>query len=300
MVHPIMKITAVSSVGNGNCRLHGENVGPYPKHHFTWLYPDVRSKDWALQISFAGPDENVAGVWRSRENSDTFSLEYVQEGSFSFRQNDLDYLCQKGDLFIIHMGASMHMRCQSDYAVKHTIAMVGNILPQLVSSLGLASVDVMPQIASPQVDKLFGDAFALVENKPKNHLQEASVLAYRLLLALSQHGQRRRLPEQLRGILQYLETHYAADLTVDRLSQHFNISKATLFRLFRKHLHNSPIEQLISVRMQRAKILLLERQYSIKDIAHLVGYHNPSFFTAEFKRINGQTPSAYRQQNMNY
>ena len=300
MTNEALKITPFPTTVNGPSRLFGENVGPYPKHHFTWLYPEIQHSDWALQISFAGPDENVAGVWRTRENSDTFSLEYIQEGIFAFTQNNQNYICQAGDLFVVQLGTNMHMRCQSDYAIKKTIAMVGSALPHLLTALGMAKVDVVPQVASPHIDSLFAKAFELVQTRPDNHLREASVLAYRLLLELSQHGQQRRLPEQLKVITHYLETHYAEDITVEQLSNHFNIGSATLFRLFRKYLQTSPIEQLISIRMQRAKSLLLEQQYSVKDIAHQVGYHNPSFFTAEFKRLFAQTPSAFRQHNAPY
>lgn len=300
MINEALKVTAFSGSVSGPGRLFGENVGPYPKHHFTWLYPDIQANDWALQISFAGPDENVAGVWRTRENSDTFSLEYVQEGVFSFTQNGQHYICRAGDLFVVQLGAAMNMRCDSDYAVKKTIALVGSALPHLLTTMGMATVDVIPQIASPHIDDLFAKAFELVQNRPENHLQEASVLAYRLLLELSQHGQQRRLPEQLKNITHYLETNYAENITVEQLSSLFNIGSATLFRLFRKYMQSSPIELLIHFRMQRAKSLLLEQRYSVKDIAHQVGYRNPSFFTAEFRRLFDQTPSAFRKQNTPY
>ncbi|MGI5922605.1 MAG: helix-turn-helix domain-containing protein [Lentisphaeria bacterium] len=300
MNNEALKVTPFSGAAKSPCRLFGENVGPYPKHYFTWLYPDIQTNDWALQISFAGPDENVAGVWRTRENSDTFSLEYVQEGVFSFTQNGQHYTCRAGDLFVVQLGATMNMRCDSDYAVKKTIALVGSALPHLLTTMGMATVDVIPQIASSHIDDLFAKAFELVQNRPENHLQEASVLAYRLLLELSQHGQQRRLPEQLKNITHYLETNYAENITVEQLSSQFNIGSATLFRLFRKYMQTSPIELLIHFRMQRAKSLLLEQRYSVKDIAHQVGYRNPSFFTAEFKRLFGQTPSAFKKQNTPY
>lgn len=292
-----LKITACQTVQNGQSKLYGDNAGPFPKHHFRWLYPGFRDDDWALQVSFGGPDENARGVWRTRINSDTFSLEYVKEGTFSYIQNNQSYLCQPGDLFIVQLGATSHFRCASDYAVKKTVAIVGSVLPQLLNTLGLSRTNVIRELPSPQTDVLFDQIFALLEQQPENYMRDASVMAYRLLLELSSLGSSKHYPEQLLLILNFLREHCAEDINVEMLSGLFNISTATLFRLFRKYMQSSPIEQVIEFRMQRAKSLLLEQQYSIKDIAQRVGYHNASFFTAEFKRLFAATPRAFRNKH---
>lgn len=58
------------------CKLYGQNVGDFPKHHFSFPVSQIPPENWALQVSFAGPDETVRGFWRARENSDLFSLEF--------------------------------------------------------------------------------------------------------------------------------------------------------------------------------------------------------------------------------
>lgn len=57
---------------------------------------------------------------------------------------------------------------------------------------------------------------------------------------------------------------------------------------------NEPWEYLQDYRMQKARQLLMEGQQAIRDIAYSVGYNDPFAFSKTFKRLNGVSPSAYR------
>jgi len=48
-----------------------------------------------------------------------------------------------------------------------------------------------------------------------------------------------------------------------------------------------------SLRLKRAATLLLEQQYTVYEIAYMVGYENSKYFSREFKKQYGQTPSEY-------
>ncbi|WP_256441273.1 helix-turn-helix transcriptional regulator [Chitinophaga sp. HK235] len=60
---------------------------------------------------------------------------------------------------------------------------------------------------------------------------------------------------------------------------------------FKEMFGNTVFGYMNQVRMEKAKLLLLEGKNSIADISFTVGYKNPQHFTAAFKKHFGYLPS---------
>ena len=56
-------------------------------------------------------------------------------------------------------------------------------------------------------------------------------------------------------------------------------------------------EFLTNLRIERAKELLSYQQFSIKEIADLVGYSDANYFAKVFKKLTGQSPVQYRTKS---
>ena len=293
------KITNVRYKSKNGSRLYGQNVGNFPKHHFSHLISQVPPENWALQVSFAGPDETVRGFWRARENSDIFALEFIQSGTYEFTQNEKKYNCAQGDLFIVQMGGNSCMRTTSGYSIKKTISIAGTSLSALLNSLNLAQVDVIRSVPK-RIDDIFNAIFQLMEERPEHYLHQLSVQAFHLLLELSESSGKQEYPELLNRMLSYIEGRFDSAISIDLLSRHFGVSSGTVFRLFREYLKTSPIDYIIRLRMKHARCLLLEQKCSIKDIADRVGYRNQLYFSSEFHRIYGMSPRDFRKRNATY
>ncbi len=54
------------------------------------------------------------------------------------------------------------------------------------------------------------------------------------------------------------------------------------------------MQYILSKRMYNAEILLHDTQYNITEIAAIVGYDNPLYFSRIFKKTKGLSPSEYR------
>ena len=68
------------------------------------------------------------------------------------------------------------------------------------------------------------------------------------------------------------------------------MSSTSLKTKFKKMYGTTVFEYFQSVRMQRARILLLTHKYSVKQIGHQLGYSNLSNFTIAFKKEFNQLP----------
>lgn len=57
------------------------------------------------------------------------------------------------------------------------------------------------------------------------------------------------------------------------------------------------LQALTGLRMDRAQRLLLDRELSIKEVAHAVGYGDIHYFTTLFHRHSGMPPATFRRKN---
>lgn len=94
--------------------------------------------------------------------------------------------------------------------------------------------------------------------------------------------------------LEYMNTCYADNLSLRSVAEWVFLSPSYLGALFRAELGISFTDQLILIRIGKAKELLREPQLKLYEVAERVGYQNIGYFTNVFKRITGATPKEYR------
>lgn len=92
----------------------------------------------------------------------------------------------------------------------------------------------------------------------------------------------------------YMELHYGSNITVSMLAKLGNISESTFNRRFKKETGKTPIEYLIEVRINHAKIMLRRKNLPVTEIALRCGFSSSAHFTSCFQQRTGHTPSEYR------
>lgn len=92
----------------------------------------------------------------------------------------------------------------------------------------------------------------------------------------------------------YLEAHLAEDISLDDLAAAATMSRFHFARVFRRSTGLPPYAYLVARRMERARELLRSSKLPIAEIAWRVGYANPAKFAAQFRRLTGTTPGAWR------
>ena len=100
-------------------------------------------------------------------------------------------------------------------------------------------------------------------------------------------------------VRRYIENHFKESLTLDDLAAVAHVSKYYLAHAFSREYGTSPINYLLSCRIQESLYLLSETRISLSQIADMLGYSSPSYFSQSFRRIKGLSPMAYRNQCRN-
>ena len=107
------------------------------------------------------------------------------------------------------------------------------------------------------------------------------------------------VPPLVLKILDYIHANYAQDITLEGLAENFFVSKATLIYNFKKYTGRSPIDFLLSVRLERAKKMLVSTKKSVNEIAELCGFSSANYFGLIFKKKERLSPANYRKHELN-
>ena len=113
--------------------------------------------------------------------------------------------------------------------------------------------------------------------------------------ACDSSGESRRLERAVR-IREFIESHCDEPLTLDAMSKRFFLSKSALGLLVRRGTGMGFKEHQIRCRIRRAKALLMESTRSVEEVAKALGFRDASHFCRTFRRLEGCTPSEFRQE----
>ena len=123
----------------------------------------------------------------------------------------------------------------------------------------------------------------------------AGAIAYEIL-SLAMGGAEPEENGKLRRFRALLEdSFHDPDLQIETIAGKMGIHRSSLTRLVKRYCGMSPMEYLLSFRVQEALRLLNDTEYSIKEIAACTGFRDPNYFTKVISRRLGKPPSALRR-----
>ena len=99
----------------------------------------------------------------------------------------------------------------------------------------------------------------------------------------------------INGITRFMQEHLAEEISLSALSEEFHMNPQYISQLFKNEIGVGFLAYLTSIRMEKAKKLLLSTSLSIGEVAEQSGYGDYRVFTKVFKKSEGITPSQYRR-----
>lgn len=94
---------------------------------------------------------------------------------------------------------------------------------------------------------------------------------------------------------EYIEHHYTESIQISTLAEKCAMSETHFRRRFKQAFGTAPNEYVTTLRLSRAKELLLTRLYRVSEIAEMSGYDDANYFARLFKRKVGMTPIEYTE-----
>ena len=187
--------------------------------------------------------------------------------------------------------------------IEETIDYLNNAYPKINNSLSwdfswnkfhLVNTDELASLTN----KLFSN---MISNDPFKDVL-ADLLFKELLIRIIQQQQLGELIEpqstgndEMSNLKRYIRENLTERITIEDLSRKANMSKATLFRIFKDEYGITPMELVIRERLRKAKEML-SANMSIKEVCYACGFTDVNYFSRLFKARENMTPGNYQRK----
>jgi len=183
---------------------------------------------------------------------------------------------------------------------------LGFRVPDEVAVLGIDNDPIICEYSSPSLSSVSRDPFdygVAAAQQLECLLQKQTLEQHTILISPAGVVQRQSTERLysgdplIRQVADYISQQPQARHNVQSVAKYLKLSRRTLELHFMEHLHMTPGSYLQSLRITRAKSLLLQRDVyqTISEIAFAAGFGSVPAFRAAFLSHTGKTPSQYRR-----
>ena len=251
---------------------------------------------------------------------DEFELGYISGGSVVYQTSGLTVTLHEGDGIFINSGVLHYLhplepcreaRLQTQFFDKSFLAgSLGSLLDikYVAPVLDQRQLEAVPLYRSDPESKGFLECLQkgvelcsrkeeFFELRLRNLFSELweSIYRWAAQKESSTPSVRRSIEDdRIKQMMRYVQAHFSEKISVSSIAASIPISERECYRLFQNSMGITPIEYLISVRLQNAQSLLMNTNKSILDIALETGFGSSSYFGKIFRSHHRLTPAQYR------
>ncbi len=102
---------------------------------------------------------------------------------------------------------------------------------------------------------------------------------------------------QIRRALHLMHSNYQQEWTLDELAREAGLSRTSLAVKFKQTVGTTPLQYLLTIRIQKALHLLSDTKDKLEAISQQVGYKDAFSFSKAFKKLTGVSPKEFRLQD---
>ncbi|MBQ4354294.1 MAG: helix-turn-helix domain-containing protein [Clostridia bacterium] len=241
----------------------------------------------------------VKGYHLIRENYDSLLVTHIIRGSFTYIKNGQHHTAYAGETVILDCYKN-HEYYTNDSFESIWVHFSGSnclaVYHEIERTLGSTVCCRNPHRTEEMLFRLF-DAISGEKNMTETEL---SLELYKLLMELmapdsSPESQTGRYDALIQDVKDYISAHLSERLLVRALAERVYMSSTHFSRIFKHQTGLSPYEYVLIMRINRAKELLHQTDWSISRIAYSVGFNSESNFIRFFSLNTGITPNRFRK-----
>jgi AraC-like DNA-binding protein len=266
------------------------------KETLTYISPSKQNVPLTIEcFGITFPDKQYR---IKRANCNYFILEYIVSGKGTLIKDEKKYPLEANTVYLLEPG-SMHeyYANKDDPFKKYWINFRSDVFFNIFKAYGLNDTTVFPNV---DLTEAFQKIFALEKISLSNdeiYMQASSILFDIFMILAKNKTSDNSISDLAQQIKFKLDQSISSKISLDDICKALYISRAKLFREFKKYYHLSPYDYLMQRKINYAKVLLGNTTHSIKDITEILSFSNEQYFCNFFKDKTGSTPSEYRKYN---
>ena len=241
-----------------------------------------------INAIFRSPKSNC---WQTQNRQNT-SLLYISGGSCNFIYSEGAFTAEEGALLYLPKGASykvMFSGCSLEYCnISFVLSINGEAALFSLHPLKLT-------------DHVSSDCLEAIQNLAEaDHFEDNTIAKCNMLCTIflslqhTQHNPRRiRLSPAICSIRQQImQDPVTGHFCAAELAALCNLSTAQFYHLFHAEYGVTPLEYHNRLLLHKTELLLETHLYTVAEVALMVGFDNPAYFSRFFKKHRGFSPSS--------
>jgi len=267
------------------------------------------AEDQAYTIRGTAKLLNVAsakysGNWQCSLHTHNFmELFYIIGGTGLFLIEDQKRQAQVNDIVIINPNVSHTEASINGQSLEYIVLGIGGI--QLASGQHTGGdFCILDHYESAEISGCFWNILREMEQKSTG-FQDVCQACMEMLVIRLMRSRDLSVPAEPRiasgnrqcaAVKHYIDLHFKESLSLGQLAEKAHMDKYHLAHTFKQEYGVSPINYMITRKIVESKYLLAETDLSLAQIAQLLGFSSPSYFSQAFRRTQGLSPIEYRKK----
>ena len=229
---------------------------------------------------------------------DVYIIHKVLNGHGYYEVRGKKYSLSAEDAFIIlPKDAAFYYADPDDPWTFCWICFAGNFVEKHLEKAGIGKdglkVTVNNNIFENKIKEILERCVDKKENPPTTYFEGCVMECFSAIEESAGNGVDKKFNRQLDGAVAFIDFHCAEGISVSEISEYLCVDRSRVYRLFKEKFGISPEKYILRQRINKAKELIANGE-SLKSVAYSVGINDVYYFSKLFKKIEGMTPSSYK------
>lgn len=240
-------------------------------------------------------------TWRPKGRLD-YQLLYIVSGKGHFYFQGEDRVVYAGRMVLIQPRQEQHYEYfGEDKPEVYWVHFTGSDVKNILRSYNIPMDDpIFYSGASSTYSYLFKEMINELQNCKTGYEDLLAMYLRQIFLLVQRTRQEERptvstyIQEEMEFARRYFNEHYNEPISIQEYAESRNMSVCYFQRNFKQIVKHTPMQYLLTIRVNNAASLLETTDYSMAEIAAIVGYEDPLYFSRLFRKIKGVSPRDYR------
>lgn len=267
---------------------------------------DIKDKSKPLIVTSVGTyrlyTRSKLPTWRPRGRLD-FQLLYIASGKAHFHFGDKEEIVTAGHMVLYRPKEPQKYEYYGkDQTEVYWVHFTGGNVTNILRSYGLTDDKKVFYCGSGfEYQGIFRNMINELQMCRENYASMLEMYLRQMFIMLQRYflttlkTDNARIVEEIDKATVYFNEHYSDDISIDEYAVNNHVSVSWFIRNFKYCTGFTPMQYILSKRIYNAEILLQDPTYNVTEIARIVGYDNPLYFSRIFKKAKGLSPSEYRK-----
>ena len=202
------------------------------------------------------------------------------------KQGDREICASDGAVCFIPAGLDYERRAVRDECI---------VVHFKLDAPAVRSIDMIFPADREKTQELFFNILNIWQEKKDGYKYKATAILYEIFAELHiPKREEEKQGEKIRAGIEYINSCYnIPDVSVSEAARRSFMCEAYFRKLFFAEFRTTPKKYIINLRMQKAISLINTGYYSLKEVAAMCGFTDYKYFSVEFKKHTGKSPSEY-------